>query len=332
MPFCRDCGFEVQKDWVACPKCGAAQSSPLEGRVALKEAEVKVVEEKVKPKKTIPDFISSGIQKIKTPKGKRLRIEINHIRRPVNKSAISVQELKDYLISRTEKYQPSNLFESLSVPPDYFSNMKLWKNEKLIILFGHITTIFGKEMESATRLQYNIEQNLDSNGEFISCKLVIEYWKPIPKPFVGWKKTMFRQQKKESFGPKQTALLGLERRFIGWNQGYTEEILDQESMYFNVKKGRWLRKAEPKKAVPHYSQPVAGNWPTQNQHSSARVRESAADIAERNMRNIEVYHGSSQNHSYTYTCKSPFCGFSETYNRIHPGKKCSRCGKPMNRN
>lgn len=42
MPYCRDCGFEVEEEWVACPKCGSAiSSSPVEeeATVAVSESE-----------------------------------------------------------------------------------------------------------------------------------------------------------------------------------------------------------------------------------------------------------------------------------------------------
>jgi len=53
VPFCRDCGFEVQEDWVACPKCGEL-SSPISSRAnTTKEIQHRNSKEKPTKSKTV---------------------------------------------------------------------------------------------------------------------------------------------------------------------------------------------------------------------------------------------------------------------------------------
>ena len=233
------------------------------------------------------------------------------------------------------------------------NHYKKWIREKGIV--KKIAAAQGKEWKSAnvdddTVLWNNNStevkiQIINSSNDHYS-NLVISFYKPSSFSST-LKKNLFQNQKKVLEFNKQNKNRKERRAYIqslrgNKDWGGKEAIIkrypstEQKSWFYkNITRYWWDRAPEIQKQKIFENVPMAKSVSSGQHYSNESNGESFLQkqrrIAENNLISGRIQNNPVSS-NYTYTCISSFCGFSETYNRIHPGKKCSKCGKPMNRN
>ena len=283
--------------------------------------------------KQIPPFTCSDFLKVRTDVGTRTRVIIEHPRLE-DGSGYNMAMLRGiFLPPGIEGGITEDKFKLIDDQENrlLFSNrsFKKWYSTGFIICF-----------------EVTIQQYSNDEGIPISCILTIDSWNDLTDtPTFFGKKTETAIKTKEWKG-----VFGFSKPGPSGPEAYTPECLILEYyrkiFSFGALEIPWelasdyLWSIEDSKFY-HSNSATPANSPQQVNYQSSSpgilgsLYKASVNAADKNMNNMEVYHGGGNQpsrNSYTYTCVGVSCGLSETYNRVDASKKCSRCGKPMNRN